>query len=632
MPTSSVIVENHLPFLFVNGEAMAPCGYMSYQIEKADYDSFIALGYKLIFVPVYAGDRGINPMSGIRPFYPGFWIGKDKYDFSVVDRNFKQVIKNYKPGEIWIIPRIMVEPPSFWEDENPDELCRDFSGKSVHQSYSSEMWLEDTKRAMTAFQDYLDDSGIDEYVVGWQIACGWTEEFMRPMIYPMQLTDYSSTSSRSWHKYLKDKYKCVESLNESWTTSFKSFDDIRVPSPAERVYLPEDTFKYPDIVAEYNIFRSVETAKALVTLAGFAKKITGGNRVMGAFYGYAGTRFGHDALDVVLNSSDVDFLASPFAYDTQRAPGSDWVLLGAIGSARKHNKIWFTECDVRTHLSRPISISMPHANPIGNTMYDGKIWYGPDDEETSIHQMRKVVAKTISAGAGMWWFDMWGGWFKTEEYMETVDNSLKLFESQLNEKSVAEVAIVYDTYARSKYTNNAGLEGFLQLMSRTGAAYEQFALTDIDSLDLKAYNSIVLLNVHERVPEIDKWKNSNHSIIYVASERGDDANSKVCPCKEGQVYLGEEYQEYVFSDVPSAGALREAFQTAGVHIYSFTEDIVYAYGKMISIHATSDGEKRLFLPQKSSLEDAYTGEKLVPCDYFSDFSMKKGETRVFKII
>ena len=141
MPTSSVIVENHLPTLLVNGEAMAPCGYMSYQIEKADYDSFVALGYKLIFVPVYAGDRGINPMSGIRPFYPGFWIGKDKYDFSVVDRNFKQVTKTYKPGEIWIIPRVMLEPPSFWEEDNPDELCRDFSGKSVHQSYSSEIWL-----------------------------------------------------------------------------------------------------------------------------------------------------------------------------------------------------------------------------------------------------------------------------------------------------------------------------------------------------------------------------------------------------------------------------------------------------------------------------------------------------------
>ena len=50
---------------------------------------------------------------------------------------------------------------------------------------------------------------------------------------------------------------------------------------------------------------------------------------------------------------------------------------------------------------------------------------------------------------------------------------------------------------------------------------------------------------------------------------------------------------------------------------------------MVSIHAVSDGEKRIFLSEKSNVKDAYTGEKLQPCDYFFDFAMKKGETRVF---
>ena len=50
---------------------------------------------------------------------------------------------------------------------------------------------------------------------------------------------------------------------------------------------------------------------------------------------------------------------------------------------------------------------------------------------------------------------------------------------------------------------------------------------------------------------------------------------------------------------------------------------------MVSIHADSDGEKRIFLPQKSNIKDAYSGEIMQPCDYFFDFAMKKGETRVF---
>ena len=568
-------------------------------------------------------------MSGIRPFYPGFWVGKDRYDFSVAEENLRKVIADYKPGEIWIIPRVMVEPPSFWEKENPNELCRDFSGKSVHQSYSSDVWFRDTEKAMAALQDFLVKSKIDEYIAGWQIACGWTEEFMRPMIYSMQLTDYSNTSTKAWQKYLNEKYKNIEALNREWLTSYPSFDELSVPPPAERVYFPEGETKYPTPVAEYNRFRSVETANALITLARFAKKITGGNRVVGAFYGYAGTRFGHDAVDLVLNSPDVDFLASPFAYDTQRAPGTDWVLSGVLGSTRLNHKLWFTECDVRTHLSRPISVAMPHANPIGNTMYDGPIWYGPDNEDVSVHQMKKAFVKTMSMGGGMWWFDMWGGWFKTEKYMDTIKKSLALYASQSNEKTVTSVAVVYDTYARGHHRKNASLEGVLQELARTGAAYEQFALADMDKLDPDQYKAIVLLNTHTLVPALAKWKKDNRSILYVSSAFEESADSRAYPCKDGKVHVGNGYQEYFFSDVPTSQALREAFLTSGAHIYNFTDDIIYAYGKMVAIHAASDGEKRIFLPEKSIVTDAYSGEKMQPCDYFFDFTMKKGETRVF---
>ena len=628
MPTSAINTKNGLPVLTVNGEAIVPCGYMSYAMDKADYSGFIACGYKLIFVPVYAGDRGINPMSGIRPFYPGFWIGKDQYDFSVVENNFKKVISDHKPGEIWIIPRVMVEPPSFWEKMNPRELCRDFSGKSIHQSYSSDVWLLDTRKAMLALQNFFQTSKIDEYIAGWQIACGWTEEFMRPSIYPMQMTDYSETSVMAWKSYLKERYQDIEALNEEWATAHQAFDDICVPSPAERAYFTEGEVNYPAPVAEYNRFRSVETANALIMLARYAKEIIG-NKVVGAFYGYAGTRFGHDAIDLVLESPYVDFLASPFAYDTQRAPGTDWVLQGVLGSTKLHNKLWFTECDVRTHLSKPISIAMPHANPIGNTMYDGPIWYGPDSEEMGVNQMKKAFAKTMSMSGGMWWFDMWGGWFQTEKYMDTVKKSIELYASQINQKSVAEIAVVYDTYARGYSRNNASLEAFLQSVARSGAAYEQFSLTDMDKLDPARYKAIVLLNVHSVSPALEKWKAQNRSVLYVSSAWEDTDGGKICPCTGGKVRVRKEYQEYFFSEMPSPQALREAFLTAGAHIYNFTDDIIYAYGKMVSIHAASDGEKRIFLSEKSKITDAYTREEMIPCDHFFDFSMKKGETRVF---
>ena len=124
MPKSAIITKNGLPILKINNETVLPCGYMSYQIDKADYSGFIACGYKLIFVPVYMGDRGINPMSGIRPFYPGFWMGKDRYDFSVVDCD----IEDWKKAEEIKRPLSVLTE----QDCIPDKVVRVLQPKCIY--------------------------------------------------------------------------------------------------------------------------------------------------------------------------------------------------------------------------------------------------------------------------------------------------------------------------------------------------------------------------------------------------------------------------------------------------------------------------------------------------------------------
>ena len=633
MPVSAISCFGALPFLTVNGEAVLPCGYMSYQAEKADYADFVHAGYRLLFVPVYAGDRGINPFSGIRPFYPGFWTGEDMYDFSAAEKVFRLAIGDFAPGEVWIIPRLMLEPPSFWEKAHPEELCRDFAGASVHQSYSSGIWMRDTAKAMQAFGDWLAESRLDDYVAGWQLACGWTEEFMRPMTHPMQLTDYSQSSLEAWRCFLKERYGTVEALNGAWQSDYDSFDRVQVPTPALRSYSPESDAAYPVQTCDYNRFRSVETAQVLVKLAHEAKRITGGQRVIGAFYGYAGTRFGHDAIDVVLNSRDVDFLASPFAYDTGRAPGTEWVLQGALGSCRLHGKAWFIECDVRTHLSRPISQAMPRANPAGNSQYDGPIWFGPQNEDMAVHQMRKAFAKTVACGAAMWWFDMWGGWFASPAYMDCIRRSAALYASQTASTPAAKVALIFDSYAGGQYRKACGISQLLQSLAASGAAFEQYVLSDFALLDPENFRAAVFLNVFGPADGIGRWQSAGRSLVYVNSSPGEEEEDGYWAfLKCGSVTVHGDWQEYRFDAPPAASVLREAFIVAGVHIYAFTDDIIYAYGNMVAIHAASDGEKRIYLPHKGALMDAFTDECPEPCDHFTDFAMKKGETRVFRIL
>ena len=211
MVTSKISRVGDLLAFEVNGKPAIPYGYMSYQPTCADYAGFRKAGVRLYFTGVYAGDRGINTYSGLRPFRPGFWKARDVFDFSAADEDFRLIAggsprEGTVPEGLFIIPRLMLEPPSWWEDENPDALARDFEGKSMHQSYSSEKWFADTIGAMEAFQAWLVESGWDAHVAGWHLACGATEEFMRPTIHPLQYTDYSGASKLAWREYVRELF------------------------------------------------------------------------------------------------------------------------------------------------------------------------------------------------------------------------------------------------------------------------------------------------------------------------------------------------------------------------------------------------------------------------------------------
>ena len=118
---SRIVKQGELYLLEVEGGKRMPLyGYMTYQPPKARYEDFKEAGVELFFCAVYAGDRGINQQSGIRPFMDGFWKGYEQYDFTPVEKVFRRVLDGCKVGEAYLIPRLMVEPPIWWEAENPD--------------------------------------------------------------------------------------------------------------------------------------------------------------------------------------------------------------------------------------------------------------------------------------------------------------------------------------------------------------------------------------------------------------------------------------------------------------------------------------------------------------------------------
>lgn len=668
---SKIIRNNEIFLLEIDGKTVPMYGYMFYQPEKASYEAFKAAGTHLFFTGVYAGDRGINQNSGIRPFRPGFWKGYDQYDFSAVEQDFRRILGNSRPGEDYLIPRLMVEPPAWWEAENPGELCRDAQGTPVHHSYCSEKWKDDTERMFEAFRDWLEESGFAPYVPGWHIACGNTEEFLRPNHHPMQYTDYSPCALRSFRLWLAKRYDSVDDLNRVWHTAYGTFDDAQFATPAQRMFGSAANGALHDPEWEQQAidtytFINETNAQALIDLCTAAKRVTGGKQVIGAFFGYStvGTEEGHHAAQMVLESDAVDFLASPFMYTDNRALGVDWGFPGSVASAMLHDKPWFLEADVRTCLSEPISRCMPDADPVVNRAYDGPVWFGPDTVEGSLGQMKKAFARVLTHNTAVWWFDMWGGWYDHPEFMKFHRAAADLYKAHSEaggSKNAAPVALFVDDTFFNRFSPIEGYSwmyyDLCKKLGFTGTPYQMVLLDDLAKIDPADYRLAIFGPVAEWKPStlaaLEPWKKDGRVLAFFDAANTDpSAASGVASGEAGFERLpGDalvttdaagknvtvlrrhaEYSVYCTAErTPAPDLIRRLILAAGGQVYNFDGDCVYASEKYLAVHAASDGIKRLCVPCKAALTDVFTGETLPGNESFVDVAMKKGETRILEI-
>jgi hypothetical protein len=88
---------------------------------------------------------------------------------------------------------------------------------------------------------------------------------------------------------------------------------------------------------------------------------------------------------------------------------------------------------------------------------------------------------------------------------------------------------------------------------------------------------------------------------------------------------------WISANVIPAKILRNICLYAGVHIYDYNEDIIYANRSWLAIHLASDGERRIFLPGKYEVVSAIDGKVIGKS--ISSFKIigKTGETFIFRI-
>ena len=464
-----------VPALFVNGEPFPAAAYMTYLEEYNNYEEFARAGCRLFSVPVLFSGRWISATELFKPFHGGIFDSKDKPDFSTLDSSVNRILSACP--DAYIIPRVNVSVPLWWIEENPG--CLD--GTGVRESLYSREFRETARRMLTEVIEHINASSYASHIAGYQIAGGNTEEWFH---FDMN-AGLCSNAVKPFEEYLEKYYP---------DCGYKGLPDLSLLKGRGPYHKNEH-------LALFLEFASNAVADNICYLCAAAKKATGGNVVVGTFYGYSlevtSPLHGTHALKTILDCPNIDFICSPNSYIDIRKHSEDWSEMYPAASVRLHGKLCMQECDIRTHLTKLLADAAPEYDAGGNM--NAPVWHPLENKEQSIAAIRKSFGRQLVTGNGFWWFDMWGGWYNDPDILSEMKEFTEIYTSSLaknNRSGVAEVAVFVDESAY-KYMTECGLRNAAfdrrRELGRAGAPYNCYDISDFEAV-YKNCKAIIFLS------------------------------------------------------------------------------------------------------------------------------------------
>lgn len=463
------------------------------------------------------------------------WVGVDEYDYSLTDRVLEEVFQDNPNG--YFIPRIKLNVPIDWCCENPEEvfvypggpstvegirelvgtLKQDYIGYEspkgyymagdytdtrpniggliARQSFSSKKWLKDAKIALEKLIDRLEGGKYADRILGYHIAYGASGECVLWGRSSNRYGDYGIANKKEFYDWGIKKYGSRDALALAWQQPEIERDNLKLPMPSERYEELGSVERFfrggidQVISTDFDIFMSEVNVNAIEHFGKIVKDKTGG-KLVGTFYGYFihvnnSAYTGHLAIDRLLNSPYIDFLAAPKSYYRNSAGEPGGVLTATQSINRK--KIWLDELDNRTHLAVGADAE----------------WTSLDFDTTKTVFWREF-SKNIADDSGFWWMDLGGGWFDSAEIMNEFSSLVKASElvRKKEHKSISDVLVLVDNECIYKMNISSDLrrgfmEDFLCELHMTGTLADVYRMADLKELDLSQYKLIIFAYTFE---------------------------------------------------------------------------------------------------------------------------------------
>ena len=489
----------------IDGKIMDPLSMKSFRPTKNNIYDFYKAGVRMFHV--YCS--GLSSALGL-PYsiYGETWFGDKDYCFDNLDRQI-DFFKETAP-DAYVFINVHLDTRQWYLDQNPGTVN---SFTHLSQIAADEKWRKDTADYLKALIKHVENK-YDDYVCGYFLLGGQTTEWFSEFDYE----EAHPTKTKAFKKYLNDETAEIPSKEQ-------------LEKPINQIFLDPENDKQ---VIKYRKFHNELITDTVLYFAAAAQEELNHKKVVGCFFGYilelGGERVwnvGHLDMDRVYRSPDIDLLATPSSY-IFRAYDNTGACMLLSDTLELNGKMYFNSFDHLTHVvpnleNHPRRLSEDNG-PLGMFHYRKDRL---DTHEQTISAIYREFMMRAAKRTGLWWFDMFEGWFYDDKLMEEIgeliDKSKKLVD--IPKKSNSEVAVFVSS--ESLYYANKCSKANSELivlqrggLARMGCPHDLFSLNDIDRIDPDAYKLYIFLDAYyltdsQRTFINEKLKDGNRTLLFV---------------------------------------------------------------------------------------------------------------------
>ena len=561
---------------------------------------------------------------------------------------------------------------------------------------ASQAFLTDASGQLASLIKHL-EATFGDHMIGYHIAGQNTDEWFYQDSWGADWNGYAAADTVAFRKWLAAKYGSDTALRIAWHKDDVSLATAAVPTPDERQAGHSDLRDPAAMqnVIDFTLFQQDSMADCICRLGHVVRQTTLGKKLSVFFYGYAfafgsaqngPANSGHYALRRILDSPDIDAIASPWQYGDRGIFGAGPIMVAADTCALA-GKLYVAEDDTRTDIS-----GAPDAVDL-----EGTLKTSADTNNILMRNSAQVALRNLVT----WWMDLGSsGWFDDPAYWNALDAFYPVEKSQL---SVArpyhpEIALVVDetSVPLLAWHGRAGnlLYESQTVLGRSGAPYGQYLQDDVTAgrvhakvyvfvssyrstaperaallksthgatriwcyapgyfdggtVSLAAVKDLTAFEVKTVSPDRD-WVTptaagiklgltdpfgvdaSLHPTLAVADARGDEA---LATYPDGSVAVAIRKTSSgtsIFVGTPqlSVQLIRMAARAAGAHLYADNAAAVFANGPFLAVHATRGGPVAIDTGKATEIVDVIGGGRLGKGPKVT-IDMSAGDTRVMR--